>query len=312
MTLLYMDNRFLNHDTGRHPESAARLEHIHARLEESGLLNRVTRTAVPVADDADVRRIHTADYLTALRSFARAHGGRIETDTVMSTQSADVAWLACGGAVDAVTRVIAGEDSTALGLVRPPGHHALQDAAMGFCLLNNAAIAAQTAVQKLGLQRVLIVDWDVHHGNGTQDAFYEDEHVWFFSVHRSPFYPGTGHAQETGSGAGLGTIRNLPLKFGTSRKDYLTALENSLTPFADACRPELVILSAGFDAHAADPVGSLGLETEDYAVMTRLVQQIADTHAHRRMVSLLEGGYHVRHLADSVHLHLETMLSTPR
>jgi acetoin utilization deacetylase AcuC-like enzyme len=216
--------------------------------------------------------------------------------------------MACGTAVDAVERVIAGEDTTAFCAVRPPGHHAVPNGAMGFCLLGNAAIAARTAIQRLGLNRVLVVDWDVHHGNGTQDVFYEDGQVGFFSAHRFPFYPGTGRKIETGRGAGLGTTFNLPLQFGTSRKDYLSAFEGMLTDAADHMKPELVILSAGFDAHADDPIGSLGLETEDFETLTRLVQQVAATHANDRLVSILEGGYNLQRLAECVELHLKTLL----
>lgn len=181
---------------------------------------------------------------------------------------------------------------------------------MGFCLLSNAAIAAKTAVQRLGLTRVLIVDWDVHHGNGTQDAVYEDEHVTFFSAHRFPFYPGTGRKSETGRGAGLGTVFNLPLRFGTAREEIVSAFEGELTKAAEKCRPELVIVSAGFDAHEEDPIGSLGLQTDDFAVFTGLVQQVAATHANGRLVSCLEGGYNVDRLADCVELHLDTLLNS--
>jgi acetoin utilization deacetylase AcuC-like enzyme len=179
---------------------------------------------------------------------------------------------------------------------------------MGFCLLGNAAIAARTAIQRLGLNRVLVVDWDVHHGNGTQDVFYEDGQVGFFSAHRFPFYPGTGRKIETGRGAGLGTTFNLPLQYGTSRKDYLSAFEAMLTDAADHMKPELVILSAGFDAHADDPIGSLGLETEDFETLTKLVQQVAATHANDRLVSILEGGYNLERLAECVELHVKTLL----
>ncbi len=309
MTLLYHDDRFLLHQTGSHPECPQRLRTIHASLEQTGLLKRCTQqTAVSAADD-DILRVHPARHLSRIREFADAGGGRIEADTVMSPESADVAILAAGAAVDAVSKVVSGEDSTALCLVRPPGHHAVPDAPMGFCLLGNAAIAARTAVQRLGLDRVLVVDWDVHHGNGTQDVFYEDEQVGFFSAHRFPFYPGTGRKSETGRGSGLGTTFNLPLKFGISRLDYLSAFEKTLTLAADLIKPDLIIVSAGFDAHAEDPVGSLGLETEDFSRLTELVLQVADTHCGGRLVSILEGGYNIDRLADCVVVHLETLLN---
>ncbi len=308
MTLLYRDDRFLLHRTGAHPECPQRLKSIHAMLQRSDLQSRCTlREVQPVADD-DILRVHPEHHLRNIREFAADGGGRIEVDTVMSPKSADVATLAVGAAVDAVSRVVNGEDLTALCLVRPPGHHAVPESAMGFCLLGNAAIAARTAVQRLGLHRVLVVDWDVHHGNGTQDIFYEDEQVGFFSAHRFPFYPGTGRKSETGSGGGLGTTFNLPLEFGISRKDYLTAFENMLTRAADWIKPDLVIVSAGFDAHAEDPVGSLGLETEDFQNLTELVLQVAKTHAGGRVVSILEGGYNVDRLADCVEVHLNTLL----
>ncbi len=308
MTLLYMDEKFLLHDTGNHPESAARLEHVHRKLKTSGLLSQVTRVPIQRAHDDDIRRVHVTGYLESVRRLADEGGGRIEADTVVSPDSADTAWLAAGTGVDAVTRVVNDEDKQALCLVRPPGHHAVPDSAMGFCLLGNVAIAARTAVQRLGLKKVLVVDWDVHHGNGTQDVFYEDENVTSFSAHRFPFYPGSGRKSETGRGEGLGTVFNLPLHFGVSRKDYLTAFENTLTAAADRCRPELVFISAGFDAHAEDPIGSLGLETDDFAELTKLVMQVAATHAGGRLVSMLEGGYNVDRLADCVELHLQTLI----
>lgn len=311
MTLLYMDDRFLLHETGRHPECPLRLKSIHRKLAESDLLSKVTRPVFAPAEDLDVLRVHSPEHIDNLRSIAASGGGRIETDTVMSAQSADIAWLASGAAIDAVQRVLTGDDRTAFCAVRPPGHHALPDHAMGFCLLANAAIAARTAVQRFGLSRVLVVDWDVHHGNGTQDVFYEDGQVGFFSAHRFPFYPGTGRKSETGRGAGLGTTFNLPLQYGISRKEYLSAFESMLTVAADHMKPELVILSAGFDAHAEDPVGSLGLQTEDFEPMTRLVQQVAATHANGRLVSLLEGGYNVDRLAECVELHLRTIVESP-
>jgi acetoin utilization deacetylase AcuC-like enzyme len=180
---------------------------------------------------------------------------------------------------------------------------------MGFCLFNNVAVAAAHARAQHHLERVLVVDFDVHHGNGTQDIFYESGHVHFVSVHRSPFYPGTGAAHETGRGAGQGCIFNLPLKFGTPRREFLARFERLLTDAATKCRPQLVLLSAGFDAHAADPVGSLGLESEDYQPLTRLVVDVAKQHCAGRLVSLLEGGYNVDKLAECVEIHMQELLA---
>lgn len=308
MTLLYTDPRFLDHDTGAHPECAARLEAIARRLDERNLAQRCGRPDWDAVSLARLARVHSLDHAQAVEAFARQGGGRIEVDTVVSPRSYDVALRAAGAACNAVERVLRGEDKTVLCLVRPPGHHALAGGPMGFCLFNNVAIAARVAVDELGLARVLIVDWDVHHGNGTQDTFWSDGQVAFFSVHRWPFYPGTGAADETGGGPGLSFTKNLPLRFGIERDDYLGRVTKSLTEFADKVRPELVLVSAGFDAHRLDPVGSLGLETEDYRELSRLVIEIANAHAAGRVVSVLEGGYNVEKLADSVAVHLESLL----
>jgi acetoin utilization deacetylase AcuC-like enzyme len=244
----------------------------------------------------------------SVAELAARGGGRPDPDTVVGSDSFDVARLAAGAAGDAVDRVLAGEDRTALCLVRPPGHHALPDRAMGFCLFNNIAVAARAAIDEHGLDRVLIVDWDVHHGNGTQDAFYTDGRVGFLSIHRWPFYPGTGAADETGSGAGLGATSNLPIAFGTPRDNYRDKFRQELESFANRIKPQLVLVSAGFDSHREDPIGSLGLEVEDFGDLTRCVLDVANVHAGGRVVSLLEGGYHPTRLAECVAEHLEVLL----
>jgi acetoin utilization deacetylase AcuC-like enzyme len=244
--------------------------------------------------------------------LAEHGGGRLDPDTVVSPASFRVALAAAGACSSAVDAVVAGPERRALCLVRPPGHHATPTHSMGFCLFNNVALAAHRARAVHGMNRVLIVDWDVHHGNGTQDAFYEDPAVMFFSAHRygGGFYPGTGAADETGSGRGLGATLNVPLRYGTSRPDYRAAFTRALEKAADASKPELVLLSAGFDAHARDPVGSLGLEVEDFVWLTRQVLEVARTHAGGRVVSCLEGGYNLEVLAESVQAHLEELLLT--
>ena len=308
MTLLYTDPRFLEHRTGNHPERPERLRQITRRLLETGLPARCREISCAPISPERLARVHAPDYVEEVRAFAEQGGGLIEADTVVSEQSFNVALLAAGAVCDAVERVTQGEDATALCLVRPPGHHALPSHAMGFCLFNNIAVAARMAVAELGLDRVLVVDWDVHHGNGTQDIFYADEQVGFLSIHRYPFYPGTGAKDETGTGRGLGTTLNLPVSYGTPRKDFLSRFANELEVFVDKLRPQLILISAGFDAHREDPIGSLDLETEDLAALTRIVLDVAKTHAGGRVVSVLEGGYNVQALADSVELHLEEML----
>ncbi len=309
MTLLYAHPRFLDHDTGAHPESPERLQHVAEMLAATRLAERCVRPTWDAATDAQLLAVHEAAHIERIAALAARRGGRIDSDTVVSPESFDVARFAAGAACDATARVLRGEDSTALCLVRPPGHHALRRRAMGFCLFGNVAVAARVALDEFQLDRVLVVDWDVHHGNGTQDMFYDDGRVGFFSAHRWPFYPGTGAAGETGAGDGLGATLNLPTAFGTSRSEYLAHFAGELAKFADRVKPQLVLVSAGFDAHAADPIGSLGLETEDFGELTRMVLAIASTHCAGRVVSVLEGGYNPPVLADCVGLHLKELLA---
>jgi acetoin utilization deacetylase AcuC-like enzyme len=311
MTLLYTDPLFLEHETGAHPERPQRLLSVKARLEETGLAGRC-RPGVyqPLAED-DVAALHSPQMVERVRQGAAQGGGRLDPDTVVSPASFRVALAAAGACTSAVDAVLRGEDQTALCLVRPPGHHATPDRSMGFCLFNNVALAARRARTVHGVNRVLVVDWDVHHGNGTQDIFYEDPSVMFFSIHRfgMGFYPGTGDADETGTGPGLGWTLNAPVRYGTPRPDYQAAFTRALELAADRSKPELVLVSAGFDAHARDPIGSLGLETEDFAWLTRRVLDVARTHAGGRLVSCLEGGYDLQALAESVEAHLGELLA---
>jgi acetoin utilization deacetylase AcuC-like enzyme len=311
MTLLYCDPLFLQHQTGAHPERPLRLASIDLELNERGLADRCMRPTWSPASLEQLARVHDEGYVAEVQRFAAAGGGRLDADTVVSQHSYEVARAAAGAACDAVPRVVPGEDRKALCLVRPPGHHALRAAPMGFCLFNSVAVAAATATNDLGLDRVLIVDWDVHHGNGTQDTFWQDEQVGFLSIHRWPFYPGSGDSTETGAGPGLGTTRNLPITFGTPRQEFLATFANELEAFAAKIRPQLVLVSDGFDAHREDPIGSLELETEDFAELTRVVRQVAASHCEGRIVSLLEGGYHPARLAESVAAHLAALLAGP-
>lgn len=311
MVHLFTEPRMLEHvPAPRHPERPERLAAILRHLNRTGLSASCVPGAVRPASEDELRRVHTRAHLAEIAAFVAEGGGLIEADTWMSSGSDLAARLAAGAAIDAVTRVVEAdrpEDRRALCLVRPPGHHARPEGPMGFCLYNNIAVAAASAVERLGLERVLIVDWDVHHGNGTQEIFYDDPRVTFLSIHRWPFYPGTGAADETGTGRGLGATRNVPLPFGVSRGDYRSAFRAALHDVADGSRPELILISAGFDAHAEDPVGSLGLEVEDFVEMTRDVVAVAETHTQGRIVSVLEGGYNVAILADCVAQHLQAL-----
>jgi acetoin utilization deacetylase AcuC-like enzyme len=307
MHVLFTDPVFLEHETGAHPESPERLRTVYRVLSESRTLDGWdVRSPRPIAP-GELGRVHPAAYAASIRRFTESGGGRIEADTVVSPASYEVALRAAGAAVEAVDCVLGDAARAGVCLVRPPGHHAGTSTAMGFCLFNNVAVAARHALAAHGLSRVLIVDWDVHHGNGTQDVFYESPQVSFLSVHRWPFYPGTGAAGETGAGAGLGTTFNLPLPFGISRAEYRSRFHTLLRDAADRCRPELVLISAGFDAHAADPIGSLGLESEDFAELTELVGDAARQHCGGKIVSVLEGGYNVEKLAESVVCHLNAL-----
>jgi acetoin utilization deacetylase AcuC-like enzyme len=307
MTLLYYDPRMLDHETGAHPENGGRITAIADLFSLQNAWDRVTRPSWTPLTTSQAAKVHDPDYLEAIADLAARGGGNADADTVVSPASFDVALLAAGAAVEATRQVLSGGDSQAFCLIRPPGHHALKDRAMGFCLLNNVAIAAQVALDEFGLDRVLIVDFDVHHGNGTQDLFYDSSRIAYFSAHRHPFYPGTGLADETGMGDGLGATRNLPIAMGTSRDRYLSEVTRNLGDFADRVKPQLLLVSAGFDAHALDPVGSLGLETEDFEPLTCALLDVAAAHCNHRLVSVLEGGYNPPILAECVVLHLETM-----
>jgi acetoin utilization deacetylase AcuC-like enzyme len=310
MALLFSDRLFLEHVTGGHPECPERLTSILGTIEWEGAWQRqYQRGAIRKAEQAELKRVHTPDYIRSVEDFARNGGGHLDADTIVSPRSYDVAIHAAGAACAAVDGVLGGGHRRAVCLIRPPGHHSLPDRAMGFCLFNNVAVAARHAQAKHGLKRVLIVDWDVHHGNGTQDIFYEDPDVFFFSAHRYPFYPGTGSADETGSGKGLGTTFNLPLQFGITRAAYCQQFEAMLREAATNCRPELVLISAGFDAHSDDPIGSLGLESEDFARLTDMVSAVASDYCGGKIVSLLEGGYNLRALAESVAFHMQALVA---
>jgi acetoin utilization deacetylase AcuC-like enzyme len=310
MTLLITDPRFLLHDTGQHPETANRLRSVTQRLQQSGLVESCTPLPFTPINDEAIACVHNPSFFSILDQLVAEGGGHADPDTVVSVESPAVARLAAGAACAAVDAVLAGTDRTALCLIRPPGHHATPTQMMGFCLFNNIALAARHAIDDHGLGRVLIVDWDVHHGNGTQDIFYDDPRVMFLSIHRygHGFYPGTGSRDETGASRGLGFTRNVPLPFGTPRKAFLDEFSRAIDESADKVKPELVLLSAGFDAHRLDPVGSLGLETEDFIRLTERVLDVSKTHANGRLVSCLEGGYNLNALAESVQVHLETLL----
>jgi len=292
---------YRQHQVGpRHPEQPARLDAIEDRLASAGLTATLLRLAPTPAPLEWVTRIHSPAYVDRVRRLCAEGAPYIDTpDVPLSKESYDVALLAAGGVLAAVEAVATGQARNAFCAVRPPGHHALRDRAMGFCIFNNVAIGARYAQGRHQLGRVLIVDWDVHHGNGTQAAFYDDPTVFYFSVHRSPFYPRSGQESETGEGAGRGYTLNVPLPAGSGDAAYRRAVTEELVPAALAFKPDLVLVSAGFDAHRDDPLGGMDLTAESYATLARAVKDIAARCCAGRLVAVLEGGYDLAALADS-------------
>jgi acetoin utilization deacetylase AcuC-like enzyme len=306
MTGLAADALCMKHNPGfGHPECPARYEAVITGLEEAGIAAKLKPIRGRDATRAELRRVHTGHYLDLTERQIKDGATELSTgDTAVCEASWDAAVRAAGLAVSAVDAVMTGDVRNAFCIVRPPGHHATADRGMGFCIFNNIAIAARHAQEAHGVERVLIVDWDVHHGNGTQDIFYGDGSVLFFSTHQWPLYPGTGRRSETGIGPGAGLTINCPLPAGAGRAQVLGAMRDLLEPAADRFAPELVLISAGFDSGAGDPLGDFLLADEDFAEMTELVMGIADRHAKGRVVSLLEGGYGLRVLGSAVAAHV--------
>jgi acetoin utilization deacetylase AcuC-like enzyme len=311
MTGLAADALCLKHDTGfGHPECPERYEAVITGLEEAGLAEKLIPIPGRDATRAELRRVHASHYLDVTEHHIKEGVPELSTgDTAVCEASWDAALRAAGLAISATDAVMKGQVANAFCAVRPPGHHATADRGMGFCIFNNIAIAARHARKQFGIERALIVDWDVHHGNGTQDIFYGDGAVLFFSTHQWPLYPGTGRRTETGIGAGAGLTINCPLSAGAGRALVLSAMRQELEPATDRFRPELVLISAGFDSRAGDPLGGFLLKDDDFAEMTRLVMGIADRHAGGRIVSLLEGGYGLRILGGSVAAHVGALMN---
>lgn len=304
-TALIYDDRFINHDTGECPESAERYIAIQETLEaDSELWNKLIKKSPQPASIQDIERCHSKELIRKISDFCAEGGGHIDEDTVVSPESFDIALLSAGAAISAVNEVFSGTCQNAFSLARPPGHHATYDRAMGFCLFNNAAIAARYAQVKYNVENILIIDWDVHHGNGTQDIFYNDPTVFYFSIHQYPFYPGTGAYSEIGEGKGKGKNLNIPLPAGTPAKLHREAFSAALRTIKKLFIPDFIIISAGFDARLGDPLGHLQLSGKDYAEMTEEVMEFAEQTSSKKIVSVLEGGYLNETLGEAVREHV--------
>jgi acetoin utilization deacetylase AcuC-like enzyme len=287
------DPIFLEHDMGAHPENASRMTATMALLEENGLLAKLTRIPARAASAEELALVHDTGYVAAVRRAGEQGGGWVDPDTLITPRTYDVAAHVVGGTLNAVDAVIRGDLASAYCLVRPPGHHATPVQAMGFCLFNHVAIAAAHARAKHGLERVAIVDFDVHHGNGTQDAFWDDGGVLYGSTHEYPFYPGTGAATETGAGDGAGCTINIPMPHGSGDAEHLRAFDEIVAPALYRYQPQMILVSAGFDAHYADEIAMQQLSVDGYGALTSIVKRAADELCGGRIVMAQEGGYHL-------------------
>lgn len=304
----FTDDLFLKHDTGPgHPESPDRLTSVQDLLYKQSYFNQLEMLFVRPATVEEIALNHDKKYIQHVEIFCKDGGRSLDADTIVSGSSYQAAALAVGAGLAAADALLDKKYKRSLLLLRPPGHHSLQDRSMGFCLFNNVAICARYFLSK-GMQRVAIVDWDVHHGNGTEASFYDQDNVLFISTHQYPYYPGTGAADDTGVGAGRGFTLNLPMAAGSGDAELNKAFEEQLIPGLKEFQPEVVLISAGFDAHRADPLAMLNLSTEFFAQATRRLTEVADEFANGRVISFLEGGYNLKALAESVEAHAAALL----
>jgi len=299
-TAYVYDSIYLEHDLPSHPENARRLERILEVLEKERMLPRLKPLEPRAATIEELERVHTSQHIARVQRQSQAGGGYLDPDTYVSPRSFEAALMAAGGLVRAVEAALAGEIANGFALVRPPGHHATATRAMGFCLFNNVAVAARAALAGGKVERVFIADFDVHHGNGTQDAFNDDPAVFYFSSHQYPHYPGSGHWNETGRGAGEGTLLNVPLPAGVGDAGYTQVFIELVWPLAERFRPDLILVSAGYDAHWSDPLAMMNLSLTGYAWLGQELMHMAKQLCDGRIVFTLEGGYQLDVLAYGV------------
>jgi len=305
------DPIYLKHDTGTHVENASRLEAIVSHLEKTGLKKRLTTIKPRPASVEELSLIHSKEYISNIQESAKSGGGWLDPDTIMSSHSYEAALYAAGGVIRAAELVLAREVDSAFALVRPPGHHATAKQAMGFCLFNNIAIATKYALTKHKLERIGIIDFDVHHGNGTQEAFYDNPRVLYISTHQHPLFPGTGRVEETGTGEAKGTTINIPLPIGCGDDEYLQAFEQIVIPATRRYKPRFILVSAGYDNHWADGLAHMQVSVTGFARMMRIIKGLADELCDGRLVLTLEGGYSLPALASSIKATFDVLLGNP-
>jgi len=307
-TAIVKDNRYLKHYTGEyHPENHHRLEAIYKMLEEGEMKGKFKEVAPRIATREELEMIHTKRYVDQVAATYGRDYTMLDPDTQTSSESWEVARLAVGGLLQLVDRVMRGEFKNGFALIRPPGHHAEANRGMGFCIFNNVAIAAKYALEKFKLEKILVVDWDLHHGNGTQNAFYEDPEVLYFSTHQYPYYPGSGSIGEVGKGKGTGFTVNVPLAGGQGDAEYIQIFEELLSPIAKEFSPQLILVSAGFDIYFQDPLGAMSVTPTGFYLLTSILMEIAEVCCQDRIILTLEGGYHLSGLKESVKASLKSL-----
>lgn len=306
------DGQYIRHGSEYgHPESPQRLISIYEMLDNPDMSWKLAGIKARYAEREELERVHRPSYIDAVAATA-GKTMMLDPDTVATAETYDAARLAAGGVINAIDSVVSGETDNAFALVRPPGHHAQAAVAAGFCFFNNIAVGARHALARRGMERILIVDWDLHHGNGTQELFYDERRVLFFSTHQYPAYPGTGALTEMGQGQGLGYTLNVPLSAGADDALYVRVFRDILSPVARSFKPDIILVSAGFDTYISDPLGAMEVTPEGFACLTRIVLDLAEECCGGRLVAVLEGGYHIQGLTKCVRAVLLELLGETR